>query len=102
MENQLVELALSDWDAATPNEAWIAALEAGKVLYFPQLGFQLLPEEQALLSPAVLSPDVRNISLDANGRIKGVAGDEARQQAVAAMIGRFRTQAQALIHGLLP
>ena len=63
MENQLVELALSDWDAATPNEAWIAALEAGKVLYFPQLGFQLLPEEQALLSPAVLSPDVRNISL---------------------------------------
>jgi hypothetical protein len=102
MENQLVELALSDWDAATPNEAWIAALEAGKVLYFPQLGFQLRPEEQALLSPAVLSPDVRNISLDANGRIKGVAGDEARQQAVAAMIGRFRTQAQALIHGLLP
>ena len=56
----------------------------------------------ALLSPAVLSPDVRNISLDANGRIKGVAGDEARQQAVAAMVGRFRTQAQALIHGLLP
>jgi len=102
MENQLVELALSDWNAATPNEAWIAALEAGKVLYFPQLGFRLQPEEQALLSPAVLSPDVRNISLDANGRIKGVAGDEARQQAVAAMVGRFRTQAQTLIHGLLP
>jgi hypothetical protein len=102
METQLVELDLSDWNAATPNEAWIAALEAGKVLFFPQLGFRLLAEEQALLSPAVLSPEVRNISLDANGRIKGVAGGEAQQQAVAAMVGRFRTQAQALIHGLLP
>ncbi|RZL90410.1 MAG: 3-deoxy-D-manno-oct-2-ulosonic acid (Kdo) hydroxylase [Variovorax sp.] len=102
METQLVELDLADWAAAKPNEAWIAALEAGKVLYFPRLGFEVLPEERALLSPAVLSPDVRNISLDANGRLKGVAGDEAMQAAVAAMVGRFRAQAQQLIHGLLP
>ena len=102
MESQLVELDLADWGGAVPNEAWIAALEAGKVLYFPRLGFELLSEERALLTPAVLSPDVRNISLDANGRIKGVAGDEARQRAVAAMVGRFRAQAQQLIHGLLP
>ena len=87
METQLVELDLADWNAATPNEAWIAALEAGKVLYFPRLGFELLPEERSLLTPSLLSPDVRNISLDANGRIKGVAGDEARQHAVAAMVG---------------
>jgi hypothetical protein len=102
METQLVELDLADWNGAAPNEAWIAALEAGKVLYFPRLGFDVLPEERALLSPAVLSPDVRNISLDANGRLKGVAGDENMQRAVAAMVGRFRTQAQQLIHGLLP
>ena len=102
METQLVELDLDDWNAATPNEAWIAALEAGKVLYFPRLDFKLLPEEQALLTPELLSPDVRNISLDAHGRIKGVVGDEARQQAVTAMVGRFRSQAQGLIHGLLP
>ena len=56
MENQLVELALSDWDAATPNEAWIAALEAGKVLYFPRLGFELLQQERSLLTPSLLSP----------------------------------------------
>ena len=102
MESQLVELDLADWNAAVPNEAWIAALEAGKVLYFPQLGFDILPEERALLSPEVLSPKVRNISLDAQGRLKGVEGDEARRQAVAAMVGRFRAQAQQLIHGLLP
>jgi hypothetical protein len=102
MESQLVELDLADWNAALPNEAWIAALEAGKVLYFPRLGFEFLAEERPLLSPEVLAPKVRNISLDAEGRLKGVAGDEARQQAVAAMIGRFRAQAQQLIHGLLP
>src|ERR1700757_777252 len=102
MDTQLVELDLADWSAATANEAWIAALEAGKVLYFPRLGFEVQPEERALLSPAVLSPDVRNISLDAGGRLKGVAGDEERQRAVAAMVGRFRAQAQQLIHGLLP
>ncbi|MBU2408214.1 MAG: Kdo hydroxylase family protein [Gammaproteobacteria bacterium] len=102
MESQLVELALASWDEATPNDEWIAALEAGKVLYFPQLRFELLPSETALLSPSILAPDVRNISLDAEGRLKGAAGDAAMQQAVAAMIGRFRSQSRQLIDGLLP
>ena len=102
MDNQLVELGLADWNAAEPNEAWIAALEAGKVLYFPRLGFELLASEQALLTPALLLPDVRNISLDANGHIKGVAGGEEVQRAAAAMVGRFRAQAQQLVQGLLP
>jgi len=102
METQLVELDLSDWAAATPNEAWIAELEAGKVLYFPRLGFELRPEERSLLTPSLLSPDVRNISLDANGKLKGAVGDEAVQRTAAAMVGRFRAQATQLIHGLLP
>ncbi|MDP9898995.1 Kdo hydroxylase family protein [Variovorax ginsengisoli] len=102
MASQLVELDLTDWRAATPHPAWIAALEAGKVLYFPRLGFELHDDERALLTPALLAPEVRNISLDASGRLKGVAGDAAVQQAVAGMVGRFRQQAQQLIAGLLP
>ena len=102
METQLVELGLTDWAAATPNKAWIAELEAGKVLYFPRLGFELLPDERRLLTPSLLSPDVRNISLDANGKLKGAVGDDAVQRATAAMVGRFRAQAQQLIQGLLP
>ncbi|MFM9425975.1 hypothetical protein RCH10_002415 [Variovorax sp. GrIS 2.14] len=102
MDTQLVELDLADWTAAKPNDAWIAALEAGKVLYFPRLGFELLPEERGLLTAAVLSPDVRNISLNADGKLKGAAGDDAVQRAAAAMVSRFREQAQQLIHGLLP
>ena len=106
MASQLVELDLADWAGAAPNEAWIAALEAGKVLYFPRLGFELLPSEQKLLDPALLAEGVRNISLDVSAsgerKLKGVAGDEATQQAATAMIGRFRSQARQLIDGLLP
>jgi len=102
MESQLVELELADWRVPAPNEAWIAALEAGKVLYFPKLGFEFKPQEHAFLDPKLLAPDVRNISLNGNGKLKGVVGDEAVQQAVAAMIGRFRDQARQLIDGLLP
>jgi len=102
MASQLVELALDDWQAATPHEDWIAALEAGKVLYFPRLAFDFLPQEKAFLDPALLAPDVRNISLDGQGKLKGVVGDEAVQQAVAQMIGRFRAQARGLVDRLLP
>ena len=102
MKTQLVEIELADWSAAKPNDEWIAALEAGKVLYFPRLAFDLLPEERGLLTPEVLLPGVRNISLNSDGTLKGAAGEEAVQRAVGAMILRFREQAQQLIHGLFP
>lgn len=102
MATQLVELSLSDWMAAEPNGAWIAALEAGKVLVFPRLAFDLLPAERSLLTPALLSPKARNISLDAQGHLKGAVGDAEVQGATVAMVGRFRLQAQQLVQGLLP
>ena len=75
MDSQLVELDLADWNAAAPNDAWIAALEAGKVLVFPRLGFELLASEHALLTPALLAPQVRNISLDAQGQITRIVAN---------------------------
>ena len=102
MASQIVELDLNEWRVPTPNESWIEALEAGKVLFFPKLGFEFKPEERAFLDPRLLAPKVRNISLDGNGKLKGVVGDEKIQHDVAAMIGRFRQQARALIDGLLP
>ena len=106
MQQQLVTLDLARWADATPEPAWIQALEAGKVLHFPQLAFEMHAGEQRLLDPALLAPDARNISLDVlcGGalRIKGVQGDVQTQQSVSAMVLRFRTQAQTLIHSLLP
>lgn len=102
MESQIIEIGLTEWQADNPHQEWITALEAGKVLYFPRLGFQLLESERTLLDPAVRDPKVRNISLDARGHIKGAAGGAEQQLALAAMVGRFREQALGLVHSLLP
>jgi len=102
MEQQIIEIDRADWRSGNADPAWIAALEAGKVLYFPRLAFGLSASERRFLAPAVRDPKSRNISLDAEGRLKGALGDAVAQAALAAMIGRFRTQAKALIDGLLP
>lgn len=102
MEPHILEIDLASWTPHSADPAWIAALEAGQVLYLPRLAFTLLEHEQVLLTPAVRDPTVRNISLDAEGGLKGVLGDAATQAAMAAMIGRFRTQSAGLIDQLLP
>lgn len=102
MESQIVQIDAVAWQTVTADPAWTVALEAGKVLHFPRLGFALLPQEAQLLDPAVLSPKSRNISLDANGVLRGANGETGTVQALAAMIGRFREQSQQLIAALLP
>lgn len=102
MDNPIRTLELADWSAAVDQPEWAAALEAGEVLYFPRLAFSLSREEQALLQPSLLAEGVRNISLDAQGRLKGVAGGAEVEAQVAALIARFATQARALCRGLFP
>jgi hypothetical protein len=102
MEQQILTVNAADWQIAAPHDEWIAALEAGKVLYFPQLAFRLTAQEQRFLTPEIRDPKTRNISLDANGRLKGAIGDAAMQEELVAMIGRFRAQAQTLVDSLLP
>ncbi|MEG0148976.1 MAG: Kdo hydroxylase family protein [Comamonas sp.] len=102
MEPQIVKIDATDWRNVPNRPEWTAAVEAGKLLYFPSLAFDLTEQEKSLLRPDVRDPKARNISLNVDGSIKGVAGDEATQQQVAAMVGRFRDQATALIAGLFP
>lgn len=102
MESQIVKIDATDWRQTSGRPEWTAAVEAGKVQYFPQLAFQLSEQEKSLLRPDIRDPKTRNISLNVDGSIKGVAGDEATRQQVAVMVGRFREQATALIAGLFP
>ncbi|QTD46435.1 Kdo hydroxylase family protein [Ottowia testudinis] len=102
MNSPIVEIDFTDWRQARPRPEWTAAVEAGQVLYFPSLGFALRPEEQALLREDMLAAGKRNVSLGAGGVLKGAAGSLGEQKTLAAMAGRFRQQAQALINGLLP
>ncbi|WP_423456248.1 Kdo hydroxylase family protein [Ottowia sp. VDI28] len=102
MNSPIVDIGLTDWSQAHSRPEWTQAVEAGKVLYFPQLGFALRPEEQPLLREDMLKAGTRNVSLGADGVLKGAAGSEDEQEALAAMVGRFRQQAIQLIDGLLP
>ena len=102
MDSQIVEIDFIDWAQAHSRPEWTAAVEAGKVLYFPRLGFAVQPEEQALLREDTLAPKSRNVSLGADGVLKGAAGSAQDQQALAAMVGRFRQQALQLVDDLLP
>lgn len=98
---QIIDIDPGAW-SGDANPDWIRAVEAGKVLHFPQRPFELLAHEQAFLSPAVRDPKVRNISLDAAGRLKGALLEGEQQAQLAAMVGRFREQAHALVAALLP
>jgi hypothetical protein len=102
MEQQILEILALGWYFSGAHEMWIAALEAGKVLYIPKLEFALSPQELLLLTPDIRDPKARNISLDAKGNLKGAAGSPAQRSTLAAMIARFRGQAQSLVQSLLP
>lgn len=98
----ILTLGLQDWSAAAGDRGWIAAAEAGQVLYFPRLAFSLSAAEQALLRPGLLADGVRNISLDGEGRLKGVAGGAQVERCVLPLVSRFAVQARNLVRGLFP
>lgn len=102
METQIFEIDAADWRLGAPNKEWIAALEAGKVLYFPRLPFQPQSDERALMKPETLDPSTRSITLDAEGRLKGVAGGDAERAVMSGMLRRFRQQSEQLISSLVP
>ncbi|WP_075793621.1 Kdo hydroxylase family protein [Massilia putida] len=103
MEKQIVEIDMADVGHGNP--AWIAALEAGKVLYFPNFGrhgFAPQKEELALFREDIRDPKTRNISLSSAGDLKGVVGDDGTRALMAGMIGRFRAEAEGLLANLVP
>ena len=99
---QIVEIDVTALNQVRSQPEWTAAVEAGKVLYFPHLGFEVWPDEQPLLREDMLSPKARNVSLGADGVLKGAGGSAADQAQLAVMVGRFRQQALQLVDALLP
>lgn len=102
MNSPIVEIETADWRAVQGRPEWTAAVEAGQVLYFPRLAFQVLPGERPLLRDGMLSPKARNVSLGADGLIKGAGGSPEEQVQLTAMVARFRQQALQLVDALLP
>jgi len=100
------ELPIADWrgpyDTGLKARA-LAALEAGSVLYFPNLPFRLLESEGEFLDARVADGKAKNISLDhTSGKMQASSLTGERAARLAAMIERFGASAAALVHDLLP
>lgn len=100
MKDRIVTVDSRDW--ARPITGLVPELEAGKVLFFPDLRFELTGDESRLLRADVRDEKSRNISLRNDGVLAGAAVQGDEKARLAAMIGRFRTQACALIDAIAP
>jgi hypothetical protein len=79
------------------------ALEAGAVLYFPNLAFPLSDDEKQFRDGRLTDGRPKNISLDhASGKLQGTSARGERASRLAAMIERFGAGAAGLVMALLP
>ncbi len=79
------------------------ALETGKLLYAPQLPFELLDAERRFLSPDCLDGKSKNVSFRPDsGALKGTRFEGPERQQLLAMLQRYYTQASELLKALCP
>lgn len=102
-EQAVMTLPLRQWEAAPAEpHAAVNALEQGKILFFPELAFPLLPQEMPLLDPSLVDPKRKNISYQPLvGKLTGVA-TKTQQQQVQQLLQRYYQSCSQLIAGLLP
>lgn len=95
---------IQDWQPgidATLSQQAILALEQGKVLHLPRLGFAMQESEQIFYSPQWLSGKRKNISLEGSG-VRGANATPEVLASIGSMIGRYAAQSAALINNLFP
>src|SRR5215469_8110215 len=75
----------------------LRALEAGQVLFFPNLGFEIASEEKQFLNPAIVD-GAKNVSFNpATGKLGGCACAESQAAQLAALMRRFSEHAKGLL-----
>ncbi len=80
-----------------------AALEHGKLLYFPKLPFRLSNSESEFLDASLTDGKAKNISLDhTTGKLQGTSAEGDRAHRLAEMIERFGAGATRFVKDLLP
>ena len=102
----LFELPVPRWDgpfAPDMQAASLTALEAGRVIVFPDLHFTLEDEERRLLSASAADDTRKNISFDpTTGIAHGTAVVGTDMTRLVSMLERFGRQAETLVRGLIP
>lgn len=97
----------SSWEEHYPDLTQLEAIEAledGKILFFPQLTFELKPDEGRFLTPDCADPKAKNVGYDhKSNRIWGVRElDDGERLALKAMLERFSQHAYGLIKAIFP
>lgn len=79
------------------------ALEAGKVLFFPNLSFPLSTAELTFLNPDIVDPKSKNISFDIRkDTLGGTLLSDKDKEVLKAMIKRYAIQSRKFLETLIP
>lgn len=92
----ILELPHTSWDFEAPETSEIIdTLEAGNVLFFPNLKFDLTETEAALLGPELVDPKRKNISYNVEkDQLRGVV-DPANEPVIKALLERYYASTKA-------
>ena len=103
--SKLVDIPVRQWDAngsTTQQAAALQALEDGRVVLLPRLGFPLQQEEHALLNGAMgKAGSAKNISWEPARGVRG-HGNAYDAALLAALMRRYAEHTRRLLGGLLP
>jgi hypothetical protein len=96
-------LNVENWkDFPSYSEQAIQLLEAGKVLFLPELKFSLLDNEISYLQPHLVSPKTKNISYDLNkDNMRGAICPEHQKPQLKMLMQRYAETTNYFIRKLL-
>ncbi len=104
--NPLITLDITHWNERhLPSVTGAAtdALEDGKILFMPNLRFELLPPEVALLDPKYLSAGSKNIGFDPrSGKLSHAVAATADVGHLTWLLARYSSCARQLVTRLCP
>lgn len=94
----------ADWDMEFKiheQETAISDLESGKIIFCPQLSFNIDPSERMLFIPYLINKKTKNISFNSkNNRLKGIKADPNHQMRLKSLLTRFSKQANYFMRSL--
>jgi hypothetical protein len=82
-------------------ETAISDLESGKIIFCPQLSFNIDPSERMLFIPYLINMKTKNISFNLkDNRLKGIKADQKHRVHLKSLLTRFSTQANYFMNSL--
>jgi len=95
-------LSHTAWESY-PDQDAVTALETGKILFLPELQFQLESEEMPLISPRLSDQKAKNISLHIHTEeLRGANGTDAEMTLLKNMLKRYAVQSTSFLSSLIP